>query len=621
MRPIRAWLPLLALAALSGCTGERSPKSDLVAPLLIRGASPGEILPGTLVTVELDGVLEAGVAEYRFMLLDGGGAVLDQGQADRLDSGHLGFTPGQGFVLARLGTQASLVLQIARRISLDGSLDSAQAPFSWRVADNLDPVLVTLEPAQAHLSDPLVLKGGGFLQPGEGTTLARLDGAFTFAAVPGVRAIHDLAVPLDVQSRGRAELLLTVDLVGVRPGVFNGNVRLENQTPAGTRTGDAFPAQATVLGPEVTALQPAMARRGQVLTVSGHGFVPTDYALEATTLVGLDGTFTRRDGSTSEWRDATRVLLVPDDFPAPGLLTHVLRVTADTKGRPAGLAAMPGVFQGRVVPILLNGLDWVEGAPAQVTLTIGSPRQVVLLKYLPGFLDALSQFGLEAREAQVRAAILARATQDYQGVNIGFVEERPTDYAEYSVIEIGGRDPNGAGLLGLDNTEGKDVGNLRFNDVLGGLNAASEEAGYYAYGGVFVESFLHFSPSLPGNPTPDMASPRFDDVFGPFSPLLGGEPALAEGDDAQRAAAVAEAVRVLGNLVGNTVTHEIGHSLGLAAGTTDFHDEGDNEDSIMDAGPFRPFAERAILDGQGPEVFLPVDREYLLQILPLDEPR
>ena len=49
-------------------------------------------------------------------------------------------------------------------------------------------------------------------------------------------------------------------------------------------------------------------------------------------------------------------------------------------------------------------------------------------------------------------------------------------------------DPNGLGLFGYDNTPGKDDGNTRLYDKLGGLNAQTQQDGYPGYGGVFLES-------------------------------------------------------------------------------------------------------------------------------------
>ena len=73
----------------------------------------------------------------------------------------------------------------------------------------------------------------------------------------------------------------------------------------------------------------------------------------------------------------------------------------------------------------------------------------------------------------------------------------------------------------------------------------------------------------------------------------------------------------LGNLIGNTVGHEIGHSLGLANIDGEFHNVGDSGPYIMDAGVYRPFEERAEIDGLGPAVFSPTNREYLEAVLPV----
>ena len=220
-------------------------------------------------------------------------------------------------------------------------------------------------------------------------------------------------------------------------------------------------------------------------------------------------------------------------------------------------------------------------------------------------------------EAQIKARILDVVHRDYYGVNIEFRDQRPTDFVEYSVIEVGGADPNNADLFGLDNTKGKDVGNVRFNDVIGGINAETAEQGYYAFGGVFVRSFFQLSPTLQeGNAQPlDIASRRFDDVFGRFMPALGGAQATT-GDLGSNALTLA--VLVLGNLVGNTVSHEIGHSLGLANIEGQFHNIGDNPGWIMDAGNYRPFTERAEIDGDGPAKWSPGNRAYLERVLPTE---
>ena len=612
----------LCLASLA-CGESRTPKSDLVTPLAIRSSSPSEVLPGTRVTLEVDGLLPIGVATYEVTFLSPQGEIMGHPMVTRPDDERLIITPGEAFVSAAQGTALQLIIRLERRISADGSTSRADYAAVWRVTSQLDPTLTTVSPVAVHLYEPITFAGSGFLQPGEGMSVVVLDGRYTFSELPGVLELRGLAVPLDVIDREHAELLVTVDLFGVRPGAFDGSVRVENQAGAGEPTStDERPLGFTLTASSVSAIAPLTVRRGQRVTVSGAGFVPTDYALEATTLIALDGTFIQPDGLQLDLTGVKRLLLVPEEFPAPGEMTYVLRVEPDASGKPQGLGTVPGQFTGRVYPILIDGLDWIEGVGVDTTLTVGAQRQIVLVKFLPGFDESLADFGLDLMARPIRDAILARMSQDYQGVNVVFTEERPQDFVDYSIVEVGGRDPNNAGLLGLDNTEGKDVGNLRFNDVIGGINAATEEQGFYAYGGVFLDSFLNFSPTRPGQTPSDMATPAFDDVFAAFSPELGGAPVSADEADGggSRAPEVDLAVSVLGNLVGNTISHEVGHSLGLTHIRGEYHNLGDNPGWIMDSGSNRSFEERSGLGPNGPEVFSPHNRDYLEEILPLDAP-
>src|SRR6185369_14510775 len=174
-------------------------------------------------------------------------------------------------------------------------------------------------------------------------------------------------------------------------------------------------------------------------------------------------------------------------------------------------------------------------------------------------------------------------------------------------------------LLGYDNTPGKDVGNQRLFDRIGGVNATTQSDGYPGYGGIFVENFLGFSAHPASRVAKLEVDPtHFDAIFDPLRPDTGNPASAAEVragiaalDDTSRclgardrATRIGCAVFVLGNLVGTTLTHEAGHSLGLADPTgEEFHDLGDGINRLMDAGGDRPFEERAELLGQGPAVF------------------
>jgi hypothetical protein len=224
--------------------------------------------------------------------------------------------------------------------------------------------------------------------------------------------------------------------------------------------------------------------------------------------------------------------------------------------------------------------------------------------------------------------------RDYGGVNLTLRTRAPDDFALYSTVDVEGPDPNALGLFGYDNTPGKDVGNLRLFDRLGGVDALTQADGFPGYGGIFIESFLGYSTHPPARVRRIFdGNPRFDRIFDPLRPDTGtpasadeaaAVPALADGDgDAclrparDRAREVACAVFVLGNLVGSTLSHELGHSLGLAnPDGGDFHDHGDAPNRLMDAGGARPFEERAQLAGAGPSVFCDDEYAYLKRILP-----
>jgi hypothetical protein len=239
-------------------------------------------------------------------------------------------------------------------------------------------------------------------------------------------------------------------------------------------------------------------------------------------------------------------------------------------------------------------------------------------------------------DRKIRDRILEVLVRDYETINVEFREERPQDYKWYVELEIAGPDPNGLGLLGYDNSHGKDKNNERLYDRIGGVNALTQEDGFPGFGGVFIESVFTFSQHPPSGQKSEAGSALFDQIFDPFRPdrggkavtstdLAGGElPMLTNGggcptDD--RRLQVACAVWVIGSVVGTTVSHELGHSLGLADPIGErFHNLGDGENRLMDKGGSRPFEERAELEGQGPSRYCTGAYQYLREILPTSEP-
>ena len=239
---------------------------------------------------------------------------------------------------------------------------------------------------------------------------------------------------------------------------------------------------------------------------------------------------------------------------------------------------------------------------------------------------AWQYYGLREVDQLIRERVVEVVERDFAGVNLEVRLEPPDDFSLYSEVEIGGPDPNGRGLIGYDNTPGKDVGNLRLHDRIGGVNATTQQDGFPGFGGVFIESLFVFSEH-PGDFAPEVGGQDelFDDVFDEFRPDRGGEPVTSDeltgvvvsvrGQDCpaeDRARQIGCAVRVLGSLVGTTVSHELGHSLGLAnPGAPEVHNLTDGERRLMDSGGNRTFRERAELAGEGPSVFCDSEFDYL----------
>ncbi len=514
-------------------------------------------------------------------------------------------------------------LVIRRTLTENGQTDQVTTTLAVRVVSNITPKFVALESPglpKVYPGDAVGVTGKGFLLPGEGKTFLRLQGTRETFVPPESRPLT-VEVEARPGTRDRVELVLRPSVLGIRPGRFLGKLTIENRTPAGTtKSVEVADVTLDLEAPFIESVEPKVAARGQRIRATGRGLLATDAVRHETTLFLLEGEFTRRKTSTAvTLAGATALSLFPDAFTGSTSMEYVLRVTQLPSGEQTGLGLLAGSFKGTVSPLVVVGPETLRGAGAKLELTIALQRQIIFVSFLPGFSQTLAEMGLGRVEADIKKHTLEAARVLYQGINVEFRDVRPTDFAEYSVIEVGGADPNGQGLFGLDNTAGKDIDNIRFNDIIGGTNAESAEQGYYAFGGVFARSFLELSPTL-GKEKVSIQSARFDDIFRPFMTALEGTP-VVEADlspGAPRRVLLDEAIRVLGNLVGGTVAHEIGHSLGCAAVEGEYHHPGDNDLWLMDSGSNRPFAERVGIDGQGPEEFGPVDRPYLERILPMD---
>jgi len=617
---------VVSLIAMVSCGGEE-PLPEGIDPLEVFSWGPSSLLNGTHVEFEGQGFVpaELGQMSLRIKGKSGPGSIERTDPLVYVGPESARWVVPPEFVSSVLagGNQFEGEFRLERRISGYSQVDRVSAKCVLSVFSNMQPLLSSLEPTGTYLGEELVARGGNLLMAGEGQTLLFLTGAFHVQSPPMVKTIPATVIPLVVEDREHGGFVLTPDKFGVYPGRFEGSAHLENYVDGEvTMKGEELSGiQIQVYSPGIESFTPDVVRRGQRVHVTGSGFVPNDPVGETATLILLEGTFQADSGKQMAYKGKDVMVLFPEEGTSPGVLEIVLRVSQGVDGNLTGLGLIPGVFSGDASVQVFHGGDSFVGDEFPFTLRVASQLQMVYVKYLPSFDKAFDDFGLTEVRQQVKDGIIERCNSIYSGFNVKFVSERPEDFAEYSVIELSGEDPNGANLLGLDNTTGKDINNLRFNDVVGGKNAETEERGFYAYGGVFLKSFLMFSPQLSKGQTA-LASSRFDDIFGPFVPQLGGEPvAHGEYPGGARDAKVEEAIRVLTNVVGGTVAHEIGHSLGLAmvpGHPEEYHNIGDNPAWLMDAGNYRPFDERAEIDGEGPEVFAPHNHDYLQTILPRD---
>ena len=619
----------VALVAVAGCSSAQLPGLDdgLGSPR-VEELHPALVLPSSRIDLVGSNFADPMRATTRLVLrgtfTPAGGAAADVEltlAATQVDDGHaFAVASGPAWTLGANGRfDGSAVAQSLS--SLDGGLrESAPQPVAFDVADTLQPRVSSLDVAahaNLHVNDPVVLHGEGFLlATGEGETRVVVNGVELVA-----KPLPD--APWD---RTRVAFPFSPAIAGIKPGSFSGDVVVRNVFAGGDyKAAGTLPLVATIVKPQISGVSPTSASLGQLVDVSGAGFVGE--ASDEVTLLHLVGTFTPDGGGKAAPVD---LMLVPH-FAEGRKLRYVLD-EADALGRLIDLRRVSGRFIGQATPIVRKGNDEVTGDATAAALSVAPVRQIIYVRFLPSYIDSLRLYGLANADALVRARIFAVAARDYAGINVEFRDKPPTDFALYSQVDIEGPDPNALGLLGYDNTPGKEVGNQRLFDRIGGVNATTQSDGFPGYGGIFAENFLGFSAHPASRVAKlDVDPTHFDAIFDAVRPDTGTPissaearavvPALADTSGClgarDRATQLGCAVFVLGSLVGTTLTHEAGHSLGLADPTGEaFHDTGDAINRLMDAGGDRPFDERAELMGQGPAVFCSDEYIYLRTVLP-----
>ncbi len=651
MRPLalkRLFLLLLALAWVACGTGADESPGKTANDLIVNLVFPEALVPQSILIVEgkfLD-------VEPVFIELSGkfdGKSTNILVPAKQTGLGRIeAFWPG-AMPVGLPGPNGTLegIARVRGSVPGDGREHVSNAfPIKLRIAEKLTPELYGVLDGTIHVNDQIPVDGADFLIGGtEGTTVAIVEGCFTPQGGGACAAVPETTIPMKpdelsadpIVIRRKATFPFLPAVAGIEPGVFQGSVRVRNDHALSGPSVETnqIPIQLTIVPTSLAAIAPTAGSLGQYIDLQGGGFVGKwstagiDDPTPAATRLQLSGTFT----PTGAPGGAPVDLELVTEFVSGNLVRYVLSED-DALGAIADLRTVTGSFQGTVTPIATYGQKSVTGDPLSAELQISAIKQVVWLNFLDEYRKSVEHFGLRAADARVRDRVVEVMSRDYIGVNIEFRQEEPRDFALYARVDIAGKDPNDLGLLGYDNSPGKDKGNQRLYDKIGGVNALTQEDNYPGYGGVFVESMFAFSKH-PGKfaDSLDDASPLFDQVFDPFRPDRGGKPVqfdelatnvpiLSTGDVCpapknDRKLRIACAVWVLGSLIGTTTSHEVAHSLGLADPEgEEFHDPGDEPNRLMDAGGARSFLERAELQGQGPGVFCDEEYVYLRGILP-----
>jgi hypothetical protein len=631
-------LSLFAVAALVGCASSSAPDPGLEG-LSIDKVAPDTIIPGTKIVVKGASFVHEdwGAASLR-LVGKAGGANVDLTWPAKFVDFNTMTVAVDGAKIDSLGGDVDFAGDVfveVVAIKTDGetyATDKISQNLSFRKKLTPSPTGVALS-GVIFVNDSIEVDGQGFLLGGdEGQTVARVAGCFKLDTASNCVAISPQEIkmqPREELSRQKSAFPFAPVIAGIRPGMFQGTVQIINKHTGGNLVAaDPIDVSASMVTSQVFLAEPPDASLGQYVFIRGGGFVGGEPG--ALTTVRLTGTFTKTGSPGVQ----ISMELIPE-FVDGRLVRYVLN-TDDGLGTSLDLHTDTGSFSGTITPIVSYNAQSVTGVSKNVTFNIGAVKQVVYLEFQPSYVEGLRDFGLRAVDRKVRERILVELKRIYKGVNIEFREEVPTDFALFEHVTLVGVDPNNMGLFGYDNSPGKDNGNVRLYDKLGGVNATTQQDGYPGYGGVFLRSLLGFSkhPGSLAKAVPG-ADPMFDKIFDPFRPdqdgtpvtsadLAGGVAALESGDSCpgtDRTSRVECAVFVLGNLVGGTLAHEIGHSLGLANPYQDgFHNAGDAPARLMDSGGDRPFMERAALMGVEPAVFCDDEYDYLRQILPSKEP-
>ena len=598
----------LVTAIASGCGGDDAPTPPQVVDTEeayatlseVRAASP--LLVGSPIAATVGvGALDRERAQ---LVLTRSGAELA-----RLEpTGALRFVASESFARAAANAH-SVYLD-------DGTRRSTEQPVSWSFAEVLPLALEPITANSGYYNQAFVLRGAGMISPCEGDLVATISGSFTPSGETEAQPVEGTGrcLPAEEFTRDRCIVHLPPELGGLREGTLNAELSLTSTLMDGaTSESEAAPIVFDILPPDIFGLANDKVALGQRLEFLGGGFV---VGAGYTTLIELDGTL---------GGEPLILELIAESASGDTATVTIRAVERDGVLVAAEFGVDRGVFEGSARAVVTNGSATLEGTSADVSFELVGVRQVVWVRFLPGFYDSLERFGLGAAAGAIEGRVRQRIESIYDGFAVEVHTELPTEFDINHVarIDIGGPDPNGIGLFGYDNTPGKDVGNLRLFDVIGGENFETQLDGYPGYGGVFIESMLWWG----SDPPVDMERPArapavdagFDAIFTPVFEQPATPTEVLGVGDTQRVRDVDAAVTALANAIGETAAHELAHSLGLAQPDEPnaFHNNGDSPGCLMDHGEDRPFGERADLPGRPATRWCGDAEDYLGTILPL----
>jgi hypothetical protein len=627
----------IALGSLlaASCASSEAPDVGLES-LKLTAVGPTKVVPGTLLALTGDSFVdkEWGASTLRLVGTANGQKVDLKLDVSFVDFGKM-TAAIDASVLDAVGGDVDFAGTATMEVVSEENGRLYKSPalnLSLLFRQKLIPSITRLQSTGViFVNDEILVEGDDFLLGGaEGKTVARMVGCFAKATGP-CKTITTIDVPMASSvafSRRNATFAFSPKVAGIEAGQFRGSVQVVNKLMSGEQLADPVSATYDLVESQVFQVNPKSASLGQYVNIEGGGFIGGEAG--ASTELELKGIFTRTGGGAAP----VTMMLIPE-FVAGKRVRYVIN-TSDELGMAINLYQDTGTFSGTIQPSTTYQGKTVVGTKTAVTLSIAPVRQVVYLDFRSDYVEGLRDLGLRAVDSLVRERIITVVKQVYSGVNMDFRTTPPEDFALYEHVELHGVDPNGLGLFGYDNSPGKDDGNKRLYDRLGGVNAITQQDNFPGFGGVFVRSLLGFSlkpgklaKSVPG------ADPVFDKIFDAFRSDRGGDPVVAadltrpiskltSGDTcptSARSDRISCAIFVIGNLIGGTLGHEIGHSLGLAnPGAEGFHDSGDEPNRLMDSGGDRSFMERAELQGQGPGVFCEDEYQYLRKILPSTDP-